>query len=233
MTVASVAASKKAIIFDLFHTLTSLESGLPGGLPSTSELLGVDRVAWNDQLLKQSRDRLVGHKTDSFQIIADMARAIDPSLSDERIQIAVDNREARFRTAILDMPDETVAVLQELRARGKSLGLISNADVMEVSAWGESKIQHLFDSTVFSCAVGWVKPEREIYELALKELGVHASDALFVGDGGSDELKGAKEAGITAVMVAGIIQKLWPGRVAERACQADYVIERLGELLGG
>ena len=47
MTVASIVDGKKAVIFDLFHTLTSVEASSSQGLPSTSELLGVDVVAWN------------------------------------------------------------------------------------------------------------------------------------------------------------------------------------------
>lgn len=231
MTVGSVVAGKRAIIFDLFHTLTSVEASLGQGLPSISELLGVDPVAWSDQLMKNSHERLVGLKTDPFEIIAEMARAIDPSLSDERIMLASDNRLARFRAAVLDIPEETVAVLCELKARGKCLGLITNADVAEIAAWGESRIHHLFDSALHSCAVGLAKPDRQIYELSLRELGVEAGDALFVGDGGSDELAGAKSVGITAVMFTGVIQRLWPKRVAERVGQADYVIERLSELL--
>jgi len=231
MTVASIAAGKKAVIFDLFHTLTSVEASSSQGLPSTSDLLSVDAVAWNEQMMNKSRERLVGLKTDAFEIIAEMARAIDPTLSDERIKLASDNRLTRFRAAVLDIPEETVAVLRELKARGKRLGLITNADVTEVAAWGENRIHHLFDSTIHSCAVGLAKPDRQIYELSLRELDVGAADALFVGDGGSDELEGARRAGITAVMFTGVIQRLWPDRVAERAWQADYVIERLTELI--
>jgi len=231
MTVASIVDGKKAVIFDLFHTLTSVEASSSQGLPSTSELLGVDVVAWNEQMMNKSRERLVGLKTDAFEIIAEMARAIDPTLSDERIKLASDNRLTRFRAAVLDIPEETVAVLRELKARGKRLGLITNADVTEVAAWGENRIHHLFDSTIHSCAVGLAKPDRQIYELSLRELDVGAADALFVGDGGSDELEGARRAGITAVMFTGVIQRLWPDRVAERAWQADYVIERLTELI--
>ncbi len=231
MTVASIVDGKKAVIFDLFHTLTSVEASSSQGLPSTSELLGVDVVAWNEQMMNKSRERLVGLKTDAFEIIAEMARAIDPTLSDERIKLASDNRLTRFRAAVLDIPEETVAVLRELKARGKRLGLITNADVTEVAAWGENRIHHLFDSTIHSCAVGLAKPDRQIYELSLRELDVEAADALFVGDGGSDELEGARRAGITAVMFTGVVQWLWPDRVAERAWQADYVIERLAELI--
>lgn len=231
MTVASIVDGKKAVIFDLFHTLTSVEASSSQGLPSTSDLLSVDAVAWNEQMMNTSRERLVGLKTDAFEIIAEMARAIDPTLSDERIKLASDNRLTRFRAAVLDIPEETVAVLRELKARGKRLGLITNADVTEVAAWGENRIHHLFDSTIHSCAVGLAKPDRQIYELSLRELDVEAADALFVGDGGSDELEGARRAGITAVMFTGVVQWLWPDRVAERAWQADYVIERLAELI--
>jgi len=41
---------KSTIIFDLFDTLTDHEKGI-STIPSTSELLGVSRKEWNDQLL--------------------------------------------------------------------------------------------------------------------------------------------------------------------------------------
>lgn len=41
-----------------------------------------------------------------------------------------------------------------------------------------------------------VKPEPEIYRIALESLGVRPDQSVFVGDGGSDELRGAREMGI-------------------------------------
>jgi HAD superfamily hydrolase (TIGR01509 family) len=229
--VRMLVSAKKAVVFDLFHTLTSIESSWCRDLPSTSEVLGVDRDAWNDQLLVRSRDRLVGAKTDPFTIIAEMARAIDPTLSDERIKAATENRLVRMTGAITDISHETVAVLESLKAQGKLLGLISNADAMEIAAWGDNNIHHLFDSTIFSCRVGLAKPERAIYDLSLRELGVPAADAVFVGDGGSDELQAARDAGMTAIMITGIVRELWPEQIAVRRAQADFVIERLSELV--
>jgi putative hydrolase of the HAD superfamily len=133
--------------------------------------------------------------------------------------------------AVRDIPAETVRVLERLKAQGKLLGLISNADVMEIAAWEENEIGPLFNSTVFSCRVGMVKPERGIYEFCLQELGVSAEETVFVGDGGSNELQGATDAGMTAIMVVGTIAALWPDKVAARRHQADFVIERLSELL--
>lgn len=229
--ITAVVAAKKAIVFDLFHTLTSLESTWGAGRRLTCEMLGVSREAWDEQLQQKSRDRLIGAKRDAFEIVADMARAIDPTISDARIAMATENRIARFAAALQEIPDETLSVLDCLRQRGKRIGLISNADVMEVAAWDKSRIRHHFDSTVFSCVAGCAKPERQIYELSLRELGVTPTEAVFVGDGGSNELEGAKSVGMTACMITGIIREMWPDRVAERQRHADFVIERLYELV--
>lgn len=229
-SVGGLISAKKAVVFDLFHTLTSLESTWGGGHRMTCEMLGVSREAWDDQLQSKSRDRLIGAKKDALEIVAEMAHAIDPSISDERIRAATENRIARFAAALQEIPAENAAVLECLRARGKRIGLISNADVMEVAAWGQSRIGHLFDSTIFSCVAGCAKPEKEIYEISLRELGVSPAESVFVGDGGSNELEGAKSVGMATIMITGIIRELWPDRIAERQRHADFVIERLAEL---
>ena len=115
--------------------------------------------------------------------------------------------------------------------RGKKLGLISNADVMEVAAWDKSLIAGMFDTAVLSCRVGAAKPEPRIYEICLDRLGVTANEAVFVGDGGSSELRGAKAVGMTAVMIVGVIRELWPEKIEQRKPDADFVIEHLSELL--
>jgi putative hydrolase of the HAD superfamily len=94
-----------------------------------------------------------------------------------------------------------VETLQELRARGLRLGLISicTDDVPEI--WHETPFAGLFDSTVFSCAVGLRKPDPRIYLLACEELGVQPAEAMFVGDGANDELAGAERVGMQAVLI--------------------------------
>ena len=229
---ASTLRRKKAILFDLFHTLTSLESAWFSG-PMTHEMLGVSKEDWNRQLLECSRDRLVGKMTDPYQIIRRMIRAIDPTLSEDRIVRATENRIQRFAGALIDIPPTTVSVLTALRRASKKLALVSNADVMEVQAWEQSPLAGLFHATLFSCYVGCAKPESEIYHLCLRQLDVRADECVFVGDGGSHELKGARAYGITTVMVTGLIQELWPDRIEERRAHADFVIEPLSDLLAG
>jgi len=228
--VRSAIDRSEAVLFDLFHTLTALESTWSSG-PTTSGLLGVSREAWNEQLLERSRERLTGEIQDPATIIRTMAHAINPSIPEDVIQAAARHRIARFAGALHNVPEETLMVLRALRGRGKKLGLISNADVTEAAAWDESPMAPLFDSVVLSCRVGWVKPDKEIYERCIRELRVAARECIFVGDGGSQELEGAKHLGMTAVMVTGAIRELWPDRIEARSRHADFVVERLGELL--
>jgi putative hydrolase of the HAD superfamily len=220
----------RAVIFDLFHTLTSADVlRLPG--KGTSEILGVSREAWNEQLLRFSDDRLRGKITDPFMIIARMARAIDRTISDETIREAVENRINRFRRALMNIEDSTRVTLRELRRVGKSLGLISNADVNEIAGWDDSPLKPYFDCVVFSCRVGYVKPERQIYERALKEFGVEARHILYVGDGGSDELRGAKDMGMNTVLTTHVIKQFWPERIVKARQYADFEINELTEII--
>jgi putative hydrolase of the HAD superfamily len=225
-----IILGKKAVIFDLFHTLTSVESTWSSGL-MTSDILGVSKEQWNEQLLEKSRDRLTGKERDPFAFVRQMARAINPQISDEVIEKATRFRIERMKTAVTVIPDPTLETLKILRGQGKKLGLLSNADASEMASWGESPLSGLFNSTVFSCEVGYVKPEREIYEISLRQLSVKPEESIFIGDGGSRELEGAKKLGITTVFIAGLIRELWPEKIEARKKLADFAIEDIIELV--
>ena len=58
-----------------------------------------------------------------------------------------------------------------------------------------------FEHTIFSCDVGFLKPDREIYDIGLKKMRVKAENVDFIGDGGSRELQGAREVGLKTILV--------------------------------
>jgi len=102
---------------------------------------------------------------------------------------------------------ETIA---ELRDRGLRTGLITVCSEDVPRIWPETLFHGLFDAEVFSSSVGLRKPDPRIYALALDELEVPASEAMFVGDGANDELAGAERVGMTSVMLEVPPEKL-PG----------------------
>jgi len=219
----------KAVFFDLFHTLFSFKSDGTKG-QSTSEILGIPESIWNDLLFESSDERFRGLENDKYKIIRKLAHSYNPKINEETIRLAADLREERFAIGLRSVSKERVEALVALKTIGKKIGLISNADSIEVSGRSASPLAKLFDSVVFSYSTGVVKPEPEIYLLALDSLGVCPEDSVFVGDGGSDELRGAKEIGFTTVMTTEIIRSLWPEKIAAREAYADYTVTNLNQL---
>ncbi len=62
------------------------------------------------------------------------------------------------------------------------IGLISNAWSGLRGFLTEKKLIDLFDTVIVSAEVGAVKPSAKIYEIALKQVKVKASEAVFVDD---------------------------------------------------
>lgn len=218
----------KAIIFDLFHTLTSLEvSGAPGR--ATSEMLGVDRALWNRFWLADPDDYVLGH-ADIMIPVGRIARQLNPQVTDEQIRDAVAERYGRFRHALTHIESETIGGLKALREMGYRLGLISNCGEDEMKPWPESPLAPLFDTALFSCDVKLKKPDRRIYELCTQRLGVEPAQCLYVGNGGSDELAGARRAGMTPVLLTRHLEAINFMRVEEVEKDADWQVRTVSDL---
>ena len=220
----------KAIIFDLFHTLTGFESQW-SDLPLTCEVLGIDRRVWNDAITTGSRWRLAGEERDAYRILHRLARELDPRITEETIRRAAQIRIRRFRDAFQRIPQANVETLKQLRRAGFGLGLVSNADASEVETWNDSPLAGLFDVEVFSCHCGHVKPEAEIFHKCIDALGRKPQECMFAGDGGSNELVAAREIGMTTVFVSGVIAELWPEVVAKRIPTAHHHVALVPEIL--
>lgn len=94
-------------------------------------------------------------------------------------------------------PDPVMfAVVEELRATGLTVGLLSNS-------WGNTypraRINALLDPVVISAEVGLRKPDPAIFELALDRVGVPADRVLFIDDAEPNVL-GARASGLQALL---------------------------------
>ncbi len=56
-----------------------------------------------------------------------------------------------------------------------------------------------FDVKVFSCIEGVIKPDRKIYEITLKKLGVKPEEVVFVDDK-EENVKAAQDIGINTIL---------------------------------
>ncbi len=230
MTLSKTIADSEAIIFDLFHTLVSFKSDGTTGR-NTSEILGIPEDDWNKLLWESSEYRLRHNHQDDISIIRTLAHQYDPSIVETKIEEATRERGARFRECLTSPPKHRIKTIQRLHESGHKMILLSNADVMEKRGWNESPFAPFFLNALFSCDIGYIKPEVEAYRIALKAFNSDADSVIFVGDGGSNELEGAKACGLTTVMTTEIIGEFWPNLIPKRKTHADYVIKSLGELL--
>ncbi len=221
----------RAVVFDLFSTLTSLSHtpGAPGR--NSHETLGISPEAWREALFHQSRERLIGEISRPVDIIRDIAWKIDRSISEERLEEAARVRRIRFRYCLEHPPEGVVESLRNIRDAGYRLALISNADAVEAEGWGGAEMASLFEISIFSCHVGYMKPEPEIFRLCLEKLGLNGPECLYVGDGGNDELIASAAAGMHAVLTTQFLSATWPEKIAERRKTVKYAVGDLNEIL--
>lgn len=222
------AAPYKVIFFDLFHTLINVSAAPGTSGRYTADILGVGREEWNHACFGAVHD--ITRLTQQREVIRALAHSLDPSISIERIDEAAAERQRRFDYALRNVEAELLVLLGEWRASGLRLGLISNASTDEVAAWPDSPLSPLFDAAIFSCHCGMCKPQPEIYRHALERMGVGVDEALFVGDGGSDEHRGAAAVGLDNVLLTRYIADYGAERLARRRESVKWEIAHLREL---
>lgn len=216
-----------AICFDLFHTLIDV-----GEVPDsvgryTADVLGLERSVWNDSCFSHHHE--IRKPTRHVDVIRTLAHSIDPNIPEHLIEEAVDDRQRRFDYALTKVKQDVLDVLEELRANGYKLALISNASTAEVSAWNESPLKNCFDVVVFSCHSGLAKPDADIYHLAANKLEVEPQKCLFVGDGGSNEHEGCRNAGMQPMLLSYYIASQTE-KLMERRKKVNWELGHINQL---
>ena len=223
-------AKYDAVIFDLFHTLIS-KNNLGASEDRAWDYLDISEEQWRQAIFTDAEDRLRGKISKPSEVIMDIVSKIDPTITLDKTERASQLRLEQFRTALSDIHPHVLRTIKQLKKQGMVLGLISNADRIEVSSWSETEASTYFDSAIFSCNVGYIKPEKQIYLHSLTQLGLSPSQCLFVGDGGNDELVGAKNAGMDTAITLEFVNDPTSETIWRRREQADYEIHRVDDLL--
>lgn len=96
---------------------------------------------------------------------------------------------------------EVEQTLAGLRARGLVLDVISNFDSRLVAILEGLGVAGSFENIFVSSRVGYAKPDRRIFEVALKRHGLAASQTIHVGDSEVNDVAGANGAGLRGVLV--------------------------------
>ena len=76
---------------------------------------------------------------------------------------------------------ELIEVIEKLR-KGYKLATVTNVDDATADYNREKGVYSHFDIAILSCEVGVIKPQREIFELALQKLNLTAEECIFIDD---------------------------------------------------
>src|SRR5437899_3824976 len=95
-------------------------------------------------------------------------------------------------------------------------------------------LDELFEATVASCDVGYMKPHPRIFQYALERMQIEAEETAMVGDSLRADVEGAKCLGMTAIWCrAGTdepVEETEDTPETDGPIVPDHVIDEIGDL---
>jgi putative hydrolase of the HAD superfamily len=220
----------KVIFFDLFFTLITPKYNY---IRNEYDVLGLTREQWESYAEDSNiyRKRALVLVKEPMQIIEDIISLMNIVVDENAKREILYLREERMKQALLQVDESILDVLTVLKKNGIKLCLISNLDVIDSMHWKESPLSPLFEEVIFSHVVGLLKPEPEIYKLALDRMNAKPEECVFIGDGGSNELKGAKEQGIHTTFSEYLLKRNNENEIENIKKYAEFTISDFSELI--
>jgi putative hydrolase of the HAD superfamily len=97
---------------------------------------------------------------------------------------------------------DSLPVLSELRKSGYSLAIVSDAQKVFCLEEGNMLgLNQFFDCIVMSTQFGFTKPDPRLFAVANTLLGVTPQQSVYVGNDMEKDVKGAKQAGMRAILL--------------------------------
>lgn len=195
--------SVAAVVFDFYGTLTPGRSGAAqrAARDAQAHALGLDPDAFDAELTATVDLRFRGAGDDVAGSLLWVARRLGVEPAPDAVRRAAELRLASER-AFGEPRPEAAGVLRALRDCDLRIGVISDCSAELPLYFPDLPIAPFVDAPVFSFVTGARKPEPANYLACCAALDAQPAQCLYVGDGGSDELAGARAVGMRAVHLA-------------------------------
>ena len=205
----------KAIIFDLDGVICHTDQYHYQAWKELSDRLGIP-------FDERDNDRLRGvSRMDSLNIVLEKSPKVYST--QEKLAFSKEKNEAYKRLLLqmtpADLPEETLATLRELRARGLLLGIGSSSKNTKLIL-SRLGLADFFDAVADGTVITHSKPDPEVFLLAAEKLGVSPAEALVVEDADAG-IEAAKAGGFYAVGIGGAAENV----------RADFTISAVYNLL--
>jgi putative hydrolase of the HAD superfamily len=141
--------------------------------------------------LRKIWNKISKGKMDNKKIFEELEQKSSTSASQdlwyEAMKYAINNRREMFD------------LIEILKSRNFKIGIISDTEPGTAKYFREKYNQNLFEKTIFSCEVGVVKPNPEIYKIALNKINSRAKESLFIDDK-EKNISGAMKVGMNGIL---------------------------------
>ncbi|HIE17737.1 MAG TPA: HAD family hydrolase [Dehalococcoidia bacterium] len=160
-----------------------------------------------------------------------MIEAVCFDLGDTLIAEETVNHDSSGQAITAKVLDGAFEVLRKLTTTGYKIGLIANDDnaasVRNIIT--STGLKRYFDAMAISGELGIEKPDREIFEVALKDLGVEAENTVMVGNRIDTDIVGANRLRMTSVWFKW--NDRYPASIDTVEQKPDFIIQSLPQLL--
>jgi len=196
----------RTIIFDLFETLITEW----GAYKYTTALMAEDMGLQYHLIASEWGE--MEHRMDLGEItlynaMVHIATVFGSAVTEQQIIEMVNKRLKTRGDRILELDSQIENLLTNLKANGYCIGLISNCSHEDMITIQESKLKSYIDFCILSCSENITKPDKRIYLKWCEKMDVSPNDCIYIGDGGSNELVGADECGMTALQAGWFIKE--------------------------
>lgn len=219
----------RAVLFDLFGTLVP---NLPidrweSAAEQMAHHLDLDPVRFSTSWSGFFRQRMVGEIRDGESQFEEVLAALQHTPPPGGTLEAAAVHKRLLRSAIIPRAGVT-ELLDALQARGLELALVTDCSTLAPEILDETPLGRYFTVRSCSALLGVRKPHPKMYQHALDQLRLDGDHCLYIGDGNSEELLGAKEHGMTTVWLDNGEQQHFQDRFVP---DGDHTISALGDLV--
>jgi len=228
----------RAVVFDLFNSVVDPDDFRPKDfnvIYKIAEVFNLDPASFSKYWNDSARIRNTSRSRKPLDLIEDYLTRNNSRTPSKGDMLIADTLLGRYFDLALQNPkSDVVFALHNLKYQGLKLGVHANANSREISTWFRSPLSGVFETTCFSCNVGFEAPSSEAYNYLISRLGVPTPSTVYVSGADSLMLKGARDAGFGMIIcmegfaVKHHIQS--DKELAECEALADATIQRISEL---
>lgn len=199
----------RAVVFDLFHTLIDPEPHRPDGFDQVSAIAAACRFdrAEFDRFWAATYIERETTTIDVIDLVQRHASTDGIVLGPEQRQ-QLDTIFGAAEDAAMLAPDDRLVDLLARVATVVPVGVLSNCHEHEVRRWPDSPFVPHVTVLGRSSRIGAMKPDRRAYDWISDRLDADPGASIYVGNGGGDELGGARDAGFGTIVHVNAMDRL-------------------------